>query len=57
VEAAWAVVDPVLGDATPLYEYECGSWGPPQAADIPDEVGGWHEAGSGAPLLGRTRSG
>ncbi|MDB4975419.1 MAG: zwf [Myxococcaceae bacterium] len=45
VEAAWAVVDPVLDDATPVYEYECGSWGPPEAADIPDEVGGWHEAG------------
>ncbi|MFT3928490.1 MAG: glucose-6-phosphate dehydrogenase [Myxococcales bacterium] len=46
VEAAWAVVDPVLDDATPLYEYECGTWGPKQANDIPDEVGGWHKAGN-----------
>ena len=45
VEAAWAVVDPVLDDATPVHPYECGTWGPPAAADIPDEVGGWHEAG------------
>jgi glucose-6-phosphate 1-dehydrogenase len=45
VEAAWAVVDPVLDDATPVHPYECGTWGPPEAADIPDEVGGWHEAG------------
>ena len=45
VEAAWAVVDPVLDDATPIHEYECGSWGPVEAANIPDEVGGWHEAG------------
>ena len=45
VEAAWAVVDPVLDDATPIHEYECGSWGPAEAGDIPDEVGGWHEAG------------
>jgi hypothetical protein len=27
VEAAWAIVDPVLGDATPLAEYQPGSWG------------------------------
>jgi glucose-6-phosphate 1-dehydrogenase len=45
VEAAWAVVDPVLDDATPIYEYDPGTWGPPEAANIPDEVGGWHEAG------------
>ncbi len=31
VEAAWAVVDPVLGGAGTLNEYEPGSWGPPQA--------------------------
>jgi glucose-6-phosphate 1-dehydrogenase len=57
VEAAWAVVDPVLGDATPVYEYARGSWGPPQAAEIPDEVGGWHEAGSGRPPVARGRAG
>lgn len=45
VEAAWAVVDPVLDDATPLYPYRCGSWGPAEADTIPDEVNGWHEAG------------
>jgi glucose-6-phosphate 1-dehydrogenase len=31
VEAAWEVVEPVLGDATPLHPYEPGSWGPPEA--------------------------
>jgi glucose-6-phosphate 1-dehydrogenase len=30
VEAAWAIVDPVLDDSAPPYEYECGTWGPPQ---------------------------
>jgi glucose-6-phosphate 1-dehydrogenase len=45
VEAAWAVVDPILDDATPLYFYKCGSWGPDEANNIPDEVNGWHEAG------------
>ncbi len=28
VEEAWRIVDPVLGDVTPVYEYESGSWGP-----------------------------
>jgi glucose-6-phosphate 1-dehydrogenase len=31
VEASWRVVDPVLKDHEPLFTYECGSRGPPQA--------------------------
>jgi glucose-6-phosphate 1-dehydrogenase len=31
VEAAWEVVEPVLGDATPVHAYEPGTWGPPEA--------------------------
>jgi glucose-6-phosphate 1-dehydrogenase len=31
VEAAWRVVDGVLGDACPMYEYDPGSWGPEEA--------------------------
>jgi glucose-6-phosphate 1-dehydrogenase len=31
VEAAWRIVEPVLGDATPLHTYEPGSWGPAEA--------------------------
>jgi glucose-6-phosphate 1-dehydrogenase len=42
VEAAWRVVDPVLDNATPVYEYEPGTWGPPEADRIVEEVGGWH---------------
>jgi len=42
VEAAWAVVQPILGDVTPVHEYEPGSWGPPQADRLTQEVGGWH---------------
>jgi glucose-6-phosphate 1-dehydrogenase len=34
VEAAWAVVDPVLGDATPLHAYEPGTWGPREAGRL-----------------------
>jgi glucose-6-phosphate 1-dehydrogenase len=42
VEAAWAVVQPILGSLTMLREYEPGSWGPPEAATLAAEVGGWH---------------
>ena len=28
VEAAWEVVDPVLGDVGPVHPYARGSWGP-----------------------------
>lgn len=41
VEAAWAVVDPVLGDVTPLHSYEPGTWGPSQADRLTVDVGGW----------------
>jgi glucose-6-phosphate 1-dehydrogenase len=30
IEAQWRVVDPVLGDVTPVYEYAPGTWGPTQ---------------------------
>jgi glucose-6-phosphate 1-dehydrogenase len=42
VEAAWAIVEPILHDATPVYEYDCGTWGPPQAEALTADVGGWH---------------
>jgi len=42
VEAAWAVVDPVLGDAAAPQPYEPGSWGPPAAARIAGDDG-WHD--------------
>src|ERR671911_1194272 len=35
VEAEWRVVDPVVGDdATPLYEYDPGTWGPEEADQL-----------------------
>jgi len=42
VEAAWRVVDPILGNATPLHEYEPNTWGPPEANRIIAGEGGWH---------------
>jgi glucose-6-phosphate 1-dehydrogenase len=43
VEAAWRVIDPVLGDAEPVHEYEPGSWGPSAAAGIVVNDEGWHD--------------
>ena len=42
VEAAWGVVDPILGNATPVHEYEPNTWGPVQAEQIIAGDGGWH---------------
>lgn len=41
VEAAWAIVDPILGDATPVHQYKAGSWGPHAAGLLASDVGGW----------------
>jgi glucose-6-phosphate 1-dehydrogenase len=30
IEAQWQIVEPILGDVTPLYEYDRGTWGPPE---------------------------
>jgi len=43
VQAAWKVVDPILGDATPVYSYEPGTWGPAEADALIDGSGSWHE--------------
>jgi glucose-6-phosphate 1-dehydrogenase len=48
VEAAWAVVDPVLGDATPIHAYEPGTWGPVEADGLTTSVGGWEDPGTAA---------
>ncbi|HET9959075.1 MAG TPA: glucose-6-phosphate dehydrogenase, partial [Polyangiaceae bacterium] len=42
VEAAWAIVDPVLHEPWTLYEYEMGTWGPSEADELVREVGGWN---------------
>src|SRR5438876_10766009 len=42
VEAAWAIVEPILGNASALHSYEPGSWGPRDADRLITDVGGWH---------------
>lgn len=41
VEAAWAVVEPILGNVTPAFSYEHGQWGPREADRLAQDVGGW----------------
>ena len=47
VEAAWAVVEPVLGDAVSLCRYQPGTWGPEQARDLMAGHGGWRDPDPG----------
>jgi len=42
VEAAWAIVEPILGHVTPVYEYEPQTWGPAEADRLASDIGGWH---------------
>ena len=42
VEAAWRIIDPILGNATPVVEYEPNTWGPPEADRLIAGDGGWH---------------
>jgi glucose-6-phosphate 1-dehydrogenase len=41
VEASWRIVDPILGNATPLYEYEPNTWGPLEVDRSVKPEGGW----------------
>ncbi|HEY6158184.1 MAG TPA: glucose-6-phosphate dehydrogenase [Gemmatimonadales bacterium] len=41
VEAAWAVVQGILGNVVPALQYEPGSWGPAAAMKLAADIGGW----------------
>jgi glucose-6-phosphate 1-dehydrogenase len=43
VEAAWRVVDPILGNAVPLHTYPRGSWGPKEAELLLPGGDTWHD--------------
>jgi glucose-6-phosphate 1-dehydrogenase len=43
VEAAWRVVDPVLGDVVPVHRYSRGSWGPKEADALLPDGEQWHD--------------
>jgi len=38
----WKVVDPILGNVTPLFPYDPNTWGPTEAERIRARDGGWH---------------
>ena len=42
VEAAWRIIDPILGNALPVIEYEPNTWGPSEADRLIADDGGWH---------------
>jgi glucose-6-phosphate 1-dehydrogenase len=42
VEAAWRVVDPVLGDVTRVHPYAKGTWGPGEADRLLSDRDTWH---------------
>ncbi len=43
VEAAWRVVDPILGDVVPVHPYARGSWGPKEADALLPDGDTWHD--------------
>ena len=43
VEAAWEIVDPVLGDVVPLHPYAKGSWGPGESDRLLPARDMWHD--------------
>jgi glucose-6-phosphate 1-dehydrogenase len=43
VEDAWRVVDPVLGDSTPVHPYGRGTWGPKEADRLLSDHDTWHD--------------
>jgi len=43
VEAAWRIVDPVLGDVTPVHPYPQGTWGPKEADRLLPARGTWYD--------------
>lgn len=42
VEAAWAIVEPILGSISAVHPYAPGSWGPSAADCLVADLGGWH---------------
>jgi glucose-6-phosphate 1-dehydrogenase len=43
VEAAWRVVDPVVGNVTPVHPYARGTWGPEEADRLLPHRDTWHD--------------
>jgi glucose-6-phosphate 1-dehydrogenase len=48
VEAAWSIVEPILGNVCPIHTYQPETWGPHEAEELATNLGGWHNP-AGAP--------
>jgi glucose-6-phosphate 1-dehydrogenase len=46
VEEAWRIVDPILRDGIPVYEYEPGTWGPSEAEGLVAPDHEWFNPGA-----------
>jgi glucose-6-phosphate 1-dehydrogenase len=58
VEQAWKIVDTIISYPGPSYEYEPGTWGPPQVDEVINPAGGWHNPViDRGPKTGDTRPG
>ncbi len=45
IDQQWRIVDDVLTDHRPVELYHSGTWGPPAADRLADDIGGWHDPG------------
>jgi glucose-6-phosphate 1-dehydrogenase len=41
IEEQWRIVEPILGSATPVHEYDQNTWGPAQADSLIEDGEGW----------------
>jgi glucose-6-phosphate 1-dehydrogenase len=48
VEAEWQVVDNVIANLPPVFEYEPGTWGPRESDQLIEGFGGWRNPRAGA---------
>jgi glucose-6-phosphate 1-dehydrogenase len=53
IEAQWRIVDAVLDDVTPVYEYEQNTWGPPEAGPMIEDPDGWLNPASAGVASGK----
>ncbi|HAT47048.1 MAG TPA: glucose-6-phosphate dehydrogenase, partial [Ktedonobacter sp.] len=49
IEAQWRIVDPILGNTTPVLEYAPNTWGPSESDKMTAQDGGWHNPAPGEP--------
>ncbi|MEJ2690419.1 MAG: glucose-6-phosphate dehydrogenase [Deltaproteobacteria bacterium] len=51
VEAQWRIIEPVLGNTSPLHYYDQGTWGPTEADQVIARDGTWYNPKSAEPIV------